>query len=380
MLRFQSAPLAVPADFPPASERPGPPPRLQREDLATPPPGINWIGVAFKRASAESWRSLARWQLLLVGFTFMHVELIIPEPCQRGASAMRACSYCARRQREFAERKKKPAENALWLTLNEDDFAAARTRSMHLVAWTATLRDGVHYLIDRKFDNSYEFLHFKAHPEDIQRVKAYLADVEGVPYSLSSRLRCAWVSNRLTLGCCTLLCPGRYYRRRRGRTDAAGGKEDDNSDDEDDEEPAEAPPPVPQNQAHAQAPRPAARPPALSKHERRRRRRQRQGLYCVDLVSAGLRRISYFDGLSSFSPDFLYASIIAHLNREMTHPNRFIPVFDRAQASESARNRPAAAPKPSPTPPPRAPEPSRQSAPAPAPAASACVLYVSDKL
>lgn len=140
-----------------------------------------YISIAFKTKGGVSFCSWARFRLAVVGFKYMHSELIIPERCTAFSSTdYSSCVRCT--QLKSKQR-------------GEDVCPYGK---IHLIAWTSTINDDIHYQIDRAFDENYEFLTVCV--SNISKIKKFLNEQLVSTYQVPTYKTRSWLCQRF---CCS---------------------------------------------------------------------------------------------------------------------------------------------------------------------------------
>ena len=155
------------------------------------------ICLAFKRSNKTEgcWR---RFLYYLLGFTLIHVELVIPEACTRSR-----CANCASLALELDPERRKLQHPITGHHMISYTAIDAKISAKHPVAVCMTRK------IDRPYDEHYTFLVMTVLTSQATDMKAFLDAQRDKKYEIQKRTKMRWVINGMYSRCsvtCLLCC------------------------------------------------------------------------------------------------------------------------------------------------------------------------------
>jgi len=148
-----------------------------------------WICLAFKKVSVVQKPGCGGWihkqrvlcEHSVVGFRRMHVELIYGEPCTYRGTVMSAsnvtsvinsvsteearlmttrsdsCTYCKSMIDDWNNAKNDEDYNSVYYDRKQEILTRDRSKP-HWITWTCSARGDIYSMVDRRFDENYEFV------------------------------------------------------------------------------------------------------------------------------------------------------------------------------------------------------------------------------
>lgn len=166
------------------------------------------VYVAFKRPSSSDPLTFRLAVECCVRFTYVHVELVVPFPCNNNNNNKKQLCRACQWHRNEIERLRQ-LQNATGTNQKKRmDIHTARLSSrnntMHYAAMTSANRDNVYLNFDKPFQaEDYDFLILPLPAGSQQRVLKFFEDREGCKWRCSFFQQCRWV---LRVWCCCCCC------------------------------------------------------------------------------------------------------------------------------------------------------------------------------